>query len=168
MLGADVAIDRSAAAIVACWTDTDGIPTLEVIDHAPGTEWVAGRLEELHDRHGGGVAVDGGTGPASTVADQLGQIRGSESWVRRLTPREYTTACAQSLDAITARTIRHRGEKSLDDAAAAAGKRTVGDGWAWSRRSAAANVCPLIAGALALYRHAHRPPVPARPAIYTD
>jgi hypothetical protein len=29
-------------------------------------------------------------------------------------------------------------------------------------------VCPLIAGALALYRHAHRPPVPARPAIYTD
>lgn len=160
VFGADVAVDRSAAAVLACWPDTDGVPTLELVQYATGTDWVAGRLAQLHAEHGGPVVLDGGTGPASTVVDALGP----HTWVRALTPREYTTACAQLLDAITDRSIRHRGNPELDAAVGAAAKRTVGDGWAWSRRTPTVDVSPLVAASLALWGR-HRP-APVRPVAY--
>jgi phage terminase large subunit-like protein len=163
VFGADVAVDRSAAAIVACWPNTDGVPTWEVVDYRPGSDWVAGRLTELHTRHGAAAVLDGGTGPSLTVLDELA----GADWVRALTPREYVTACAQALDAITDAAVQHRGDPALAAAAAGAGKRTTGDGWVWARRTAAADTCPLIAGTLALYGHAHRRPV-VRPAVYAD
>lgn len=167
VLGADVAVDRSAAAIVACWPDAEGIPTLEVVQYGAGTDWCAGRLVELHAAHGGPAVLDGGTGPASTVVDSLRDRAGDlPAWVRALTPREYTTACAGLLDAVTDRTIRHRGEPALDAAVAAAARRTVGDGWAWSRRTPAVDVSPLIAGSLALFGDRHRPADPVRPVAY--
>jgi hypothetical protein len=166
VLGADVAVDRSAAAIVACWPDTDGIPTLEVVQYGAGTDWIAPRLVELHAVHGGPVVLDGGTGPASTVVDQLRRKDELPAWVRAVTPREYTTACAGLLDAVLERSIRHRGNHELDAAAAAAAKRTVGDGWAWSRRTPTVDVSPLIAGSLALYGTRHRPAAPVRPVVY--
>jgi hypothetical protein len=166
VLGADVAVDRSAAAVVACWPDTEGTPTLEVVTYGPGTDWVAPRLLELHTAHGSPVVLDGGTGPASTVVDQLRHREQLPDWVRAVTPREYTTACAQLLDAITDRTIAHRGDPALDAAVGAAARRTVGEGWAWSRRLPTTDVSPLVAGTLALYGDRHRPPNPVRPVAY--
>jgi hypothetical protein len=113
------------------------------------------------------VVLDGGTGPASTVVDALRAKDGElPDWVRAVTPRELSTACAQSLDAIGDRTIRHRGNAELDAAVKAAAKRTVGDGWVWARRTPTVDVSPLIAGALALYGDRHRPPAPVRPVVY--
>jgi hypothetical protein len=88
--------------------------------------------------------------------------------VRAVTPREYTTACAQLLDGIGDRTVRHRGDPALDAAVGAAAKRSVGEGWAWSRRLPTTDVSPLIAASLALYGDRHRPPSPGRPAVYND
>jgi hypothetical protein len=166
VLGCDVAVDRSAAAVVACWPDTQGIPTLEVVAYGPGTDWAAGRLAELHADHGSPVVLDGGTGPASTVVDQLRHKDELPGWVRAVTPREYTTACAQLLDGIGDRTVRHRGDPALDAAVGAAAKRTVGEGWAWSRRLPTTDVSPLIAASLALFGDRHRPPNPVRPVAY--
>jgi hypothetical protein len=168
VLGADVAVDRSAAAVVACWPDTEGVPTLEVVAYGPGTDWVAPRLLELHAAHGSPVVLDGGTGPASTVVDRLRVGEQLPGWVRAVTPREYTTACAQLLDGIGDRTVRHRGDPALDAAVGAAARRTVGEGWAWSRRLPTTDVSPLIAASLALFGHRHRPPAPGRPAVYND
>jgi len=112
--------------------------------------------------------LDGGTGPASTVVDQLRHREQLPDWVRAVTPREYTTACAQLLDGITDRTIRHRGDPALDAAVQAAARRTVGEGWAWSRRLPTVDVSPLVAASLALFGDRHRPPNPGRPAVYND
>jgi hypothetical protein len=167
VLGADVAVDRSAAAIVACWPDTAGVPTLEQVQYDAGAQWVAGRLRQLHDAHGSPVVLDGGTGPASTVVDALRAKDGElPDWVRAVTPRELSTACAQLLDGVTDRTIRHRGDAELDAAVKAAAKRTTGDGWVWSRRTPTIDVSPLLAGSLALYGDRHRPPAPVRPQAY--
>jgi hypothetical protein len=123
----------------------------------------------LHAAHGSPAVLDGGTGPASTVVDQLRDRDGTlPGWVRAVTPREFTTACAQLLDAVTDRSIRHRGNPELDAAVGAAARRTVGEGWAWSRRLPAVDVSPLVAGSLALFGDRHRAPTPARPAVYTD
>lgn len=167
VLGADVAVDRSAAAIVACWPDTAGVPNLELIQYAAGTEWVAPRLAELHAEHGSPVVLDGGTGPASTVLDRLrGRADALPAWVRAVTPREYTTACAALLDAVLDGSVRHRGNAELDAAVAAAARRTVGDGWAWSRRAPTVDVSPLVAASLALLGDRHRPADPVRPVAY--
>lgn len=162
VFGVDVAVDRSAAAIVACWPDVEGLPMLEVIDYAPGVAWVAPRLLELHSRHRAQVWIDGGTGPAATVAAELT----GRSWVHPITPREYTAACAGMLDKITDRAIGHRGERPLDAAVAGAVRRTVGDGWGWGRRSSTADVAPLVAASLAAYGHQRRPAT-TRPRVIT-
>jgi hypothetical protein len=166
VFGADVAVDRSAAAIVSCWRSTEGVPVLELIAHEPGADWVAGRLAELHHRHAAGVVLDGGTGPASTVVDALRHRDELPGWVRAVSPREYTTACANLLDAVTGHTVWHRGEPHLDAAVSAATRRTVGDGWAWSRRTPTVDVSPLIAGSLALDGDRHRAAAPVRPVTY--
>ena len=49
------------------------------------------------------------------------------------------------------RTIAIRRHAKLDAAAAGAGKRTVGDAWAWTRKNAAADICPLVAVTLGLW-----------------
>jgi hypothetical protein len=165
VLGVDVAVDRSAAAVVACWPDAAGVPTLELVEYRDGTDWAADRVRALHAAHGSPVVLDGGTGPASTVLDQLdGGAR--PPWITALTPRQLTTACAQLLDAVTTRAVAHRGDTALDRAAAAAARRTTGDGWAWSRRSSSADVSPLLAASLALYGDSHRTPAPVRPVAY--
>ena len=167
VLGADVAVDRSAAAVVACWPDTDGVPTLEVVAYGPGTDWVAARLTELHTAHGSPVVLDGGTGPASTVVDQL---RDREQ-PPRVGPGPHPAGIHHRLRAAAGRasptgTIRHRGDPALDAAVGAAARRTVGEGWAWSRRLPTADVSPLVAASLALFGDRHRPPDPVRPLTY--
>ena len=66
-------------------------------------------------------------------------------------------------DGVTDHAIAHRGDPVLDAAAAGAGRRPVGDGWVWSRRTSTAEVSPLTAASLALWAHQHRPgPRPGR------
>jgi hypothetical protein len=77
-----------------------------------------------------------------------------------------TLACAGTLDRITDRTVRHRGQPELDAATAGAGRRPIGDGWVWARRGSTADVAPLTAASLALWAHAHRPAAPLRPVTY--
>lgn len=64
---------------------------------------------------------------------------------------EYGSACAMTERGLTADTWHHPNDQDLDDAAANATKRPVGDGgWAWGRKDATGNVAPLVACTLAL------------------
>ena len=166
VLGADVAVDRSAAAVVACWPDTAGCSDPGAGGVRAGTDWVArpARRAARRARRPRWCST-AAPAPRRTVVDQLRDRRGElPPWVRAVTPREFTTACAQLLDAITDRSVRHRGDPDLDAAVGAAAKRTVGEGWAWSRRLPTVDVSPLIAASLALFGDRHRAPPPARPA----
>lgn len=163
VLAVDVAVDRSATAIVACWPDTDGVLVLEVIEYAPGVSWAATRLAELRAVHSSPLIVADSAGPVLTVVDDVQQLGLS---ITQTSTREYTAACAAMLDKIGDRAIRHRGETALDAAVAGAGRRTVGDGWGWGRRNSTADVSPLVAASLAVWAHQHRPPAPVRPIAY--
>jgi hypothetical protein len=162
VLGVDVATDRSAGAIVACWPDVDGVPTLEVIYHGPVAE-LAGRVQQIKAGHLVPLIAADSAGPVLTVTDELARLGVS---VTALTPREYSAACASLLDKITAGAVQHRGDPALDAAVAAATRRPIGDGgWGWARRSAGADVAALVAGTLAVWAH-HRRPVAVRPSVY--
>lgn len=62
---------------------------------------------------------------------------------------DYVTACADLFDAVDAKRIEHGDFNELNDAVAVAGKRTIGDRWAWSRRNG--DVSMLEAVTLALW-----------------
>jgi hypothetical protein len=54
-------------------------------------------------------------------------------------------------DAVAQRTLRHLGQPELSDAIAGGVKRPLGDLWAWSRKSSAVDISPLVAATLALW-----------------
>ena len=160
VLGVDVALDRSAAAVVACWPDTDGIPVVEVVDYRPDVPWCAPRVAELVAAHRIRAVVVDAQGPVLTVADELDR---AGIPVTRVDGRDAQVACASLLDRVKAASIGHRAETALDAAVAGAGRRRVADGWVWARRSVTVDVSPLYAASLALWAHDHRPAEPLRP-----
>ena len=165
VFGVDVAADRSAAAIVACWPDqADGTPVLETVEYAAGVDWVAPRLAKLHRSFRPPMIAADNQGPVLTVVDALHRLK-----VPVTQPKvpEYAAACQTILDRIDRGEVGHRGGKALDAAVAGAVKRPIGDGgWGWARRSATVDVSPLIAGTLAFYAHEHRPSG-VRPRVYS-
>lgn len=164
VLGVDVAVDRSAAALVACWPSRAGVPVLEVLEYAPGVSWAGPRIAELVAAHRIPIVAATGSGPALTVVADCERL--GVKVIQTLTDREYTAACADLFDRVGAGSLWHRGEPPLDAAVAGAGRRIAGDGWAWSRRTSTADVAPLVAGSLALWADGRRPPPAVRPVAY--
>jgi hypothetical protein len=140
--GLDVAEDRSSASIVAAG---DG-EALELVEHFPhGLERVAGRCNELTDRHGGKVTIDFG-GPAGALADDIQECE-------RLTGRDVIQACQSMYDAIVERRAMFRATPEpgdpFTDAAYGAVKKPMGDNFVWSRKDSVNDVTPLMAASLA-------------------
>lgn len=146
----DIAPDRSYASIAAAGSRKDAKRHIEVIDHEPGTGWVAERLKSLNERWKPyAVALDAG-GPAGSLIRDL-EAKGLT--LTKLGAAELGQACGAFHDAVVEGTVRHRGQPELTAAVRYGKKRTLGEAWAWSRRDAAANPGPLIASTIALYVH---------------
>ena len=60
--------------------------------------------------------------------------------------RRRAARCSTPCDQATA---RHRGQRELTDAIKGAGRRSLGDQWAWARRLSTADISPLVAVTLA-------------------
>ena len=139
----DVNPQRSAAAIVAA-----GSGVVELVDYREGTAWIPGRAAELDGRHGPARWVLDGGGPAGSL---VGDLTAAGLNVAPATFREMIVACGQIFDAIMNRNVMFRRHPRFDEAVAAATKRQVGDAWAWARKNAQADICPLVAATLGLW-----------------
>lgn len=155
-LGFDAAVDRSDAAIVAAWRDDAGVAHLEVTDYGPGVGWVPARLAELVDRWRPVRVSFDEAGPAIDIADAA---RRAELELEGLKAREYAAACAGLLEAIVGDPprVRYRPHPALEQAAGNAGRRALGDAWAWGRRQSAGSIAALTAGTVALWAYDHAP-----------
>jgi hypothetical protein len=145
----DVAWDRSAAAIAVAGRRADGAAHIEVIDHRPGTRWVAERIAELAAKWPSpvGPIVDM-RGPAGSLEPEF-----VDAGVRMstLAVREIPASYGAIYDAVTARppAVRHRGQPVLDEALQHARLRRVAGAQAWDRRGSDAS--PIIAVTFALH-----------------
>jgi len=153
-LGFDVALDRSDAAIVAAWRDDAGYLRLEVAEARPASGWLSTRLVEMGGKWQPRAIAYDAAGPALDVADAASRA-GVE--LAPLKAREYAAACAALLQGLVDGKVRYRPHPGLDDAAAVAGKRTLGDAWAWARRTAATSLAPLTAATVAAWALDHAP-----------
>lgn len=160
-LSYDVAVDRSAASVSLAGRVGPRL-AVEVVDHRPGVEWVAARVNELRNRYRVRVVADS-FGPAVTVTRQLRDL-GVEPVL--LDTGDVLAAAAELLDDVltpldrsdpaSPHTLAHRGQRPLDDAVEVAAKREVGDGWALTRKGSAGDVTALVSASLAAHDARHR------------
>ena len=159
-LAFDVAADRANSALVQAGRTPAGLTCVEVLSYRRGTAWLEEDIRAWRRAHPFGVVVADSLA-AGTVADRL-ELAGVD--VLRTGAAQMGRACADLVDQVSARTICHRAQAVLDDTLASAGRRVLGDGWAWSRRSSDTDISPLVAATLAAWA-ARTHPIPPAPFV---
>jgi len=129
-------------------------PYVEVIEHRAGTGWLPSRLVELVERWKPQHVVCDGVGPAgSTIAAVLLAFRQAgitADLLHQVTITELKRACgAFFADVVEGRLKRPPNQGPLENAAADATERRLGEAWAWDRRNATVPISPLVAVTLA-------------------
>jgi hypothetical protein len=117
-----------------------------VVEHHDGVFWLPKMLEALVKERPGEVWLDP-KGPVNALLVDL-EDRGLE-W-QEIKPQQHAEACGGLLAAVlNGESFRHPGQPALDAAVAGATRRPYGDAWAWNRRKASADICPLVAVTIA-------------------
>lgn len=139
----DINPERSAGAIVAA-----SPRVAELVEFRNTIGWITPRAVELNQRTLGATWVIDSSGPAASMISEL-QKAGLK--VVPAAARDLVVACGQFQTGVLEGTIKFRPHARLDEAAAGATKRVIGDAWAWTRKNAASDICPLVAMTLALW-----------------
>lgn len=142
---------------------SDGSTHLEVVEHRPGTRWVAGRLAELVAKWQPRAVLIDDKGPAGSLLPDLeaagiyradGDKPTPERPLVTVTAATMAQACGGFYDACHAGEVRHVGQPNLTLAVAEADQRPLSEAWAWSRKKSDADISPLVAVTLAHYGRA--------------
>jgi hypothetical protein len=154
--------ELSAAAIDMAGARPGGGLHVETVDYRPGIEWVVDRMVDLAGRWKPCRVVVDPAGPAGSLIAPL-EAAGIE--VTKPTTRDAAHA-AQAFHAavMDSRSLTHLDDAPLAAALAGARKRDLGDMWLWARKGLSVDICPLVAGSLALWGFATRPRVKAAAA----
>lgn len=137
-LGAAIALGRDYASIGAVTHLEDGTPFLIPVERRPGVEWLPARAAQLSVDYDVAVVVDiRGTGGAKLADD----IEAEGGRVLRMNLEDYVTACADTYDRVTGKTLAHSGDPELTTAVTGARWRPVGDGRrVFGRRASEADI----------------------------
>lgn len=142
----EVTQERTFGTIAIAASRQDAVGHVEVVDHRPGTGWIADRLAELQRTwHPAAIVVDP-TGPAGSLIEPL-QAAGVR--IHQPAAREVAAATGQFIDAVRQKRLRHIGGVPLIAAVAGAQRQPLGDAWRWSRRGPSVDISPLVAVTLA-------------------
>lgn len=156
----DVAHDRSDAAIAAAWTHPDGRTVVALLEHHPATGWLEGRFRELRDQLRAVCGFDA-YGPGRDVA---GRLERAGVHLEAMTTTDVVEAYEGFLSGHESGTIAHRPAAPLDQSLVIAGRRPIGDAFAWGRRASSGSIAPLVAATNAVWVWEHRP-APGRPTF---
>jgi hypothetical protein len=146
VLAFDVSPERRGS-IAASGLNQDGRFHVEVHEDRPGTDWLVPRLVEMYESDLVERVVCDGVGPASSMVQPL---RDAGVLVDTVNTHEHGQACGRLVDMVSEGAVAHLGSDELRDAIRGARSRPLGDAWAWSRKTSAVNISPLVAATLAL------------------
>lgn len=125
--------DGLSAGLVAVWRDDAGVGHVLVLDHRPGSKWVAEEANRLARKYS-----------TEIVHDTVSAVTVEVEWLNRQSPRpklkpqtwsNVRTAAGLFVKELKAGKIRHYRQDSLTDAAKIVVKRPAGpNSWAFGRR----------------------------------
>lgn len=140
----DVSPGMTFASFGVAGTRTDGLLHVEVIERAPGTGWVLGRVQDLAEKYGP-ILLDP-RGPAGGLVKDLTE---AQIPFVEIGDGEMSRGCANIQEKVQQGTLRHIGQQPLDQAVNGAAIRPSGDSWRWSRSSSSVDISPLVAVTIA-------------------
>lgn len=144
----DMSPDGSVCSIGVAGKREDGRTHLGVVDSRYGTDWVAGRLEDLLAKHDTACGVV--WQPTAPIGALAGRFDGLN--LVPMTGAEMAQACGALKDDVTNDRVRHQGAAVLDAAFSSAERRVGVEGaWTWGRRKSAGDISPMVAVTEALW-----------------
>ncbi len=149
-LALDVAPGMAFASFAAAGARTDGLAHVEIVERHTGTGWVVGRAIELTQKWGRPITLD----PKSPAGGLVDDLEAADVPLVKVPDGEMARACATLQERVQNGTLRHPGQRPLDDAVAGASIRTVGDAWRWARASSHVDISPLVAVTIANWQAA--------------
>lgn len=146
VLAVDVSPNREQAAVALAGLRDDGLVHVELDESREGTGWIVGHVAARCAKNPIAAVVVDAKSPAASLVRSLRKAK-----VRVVTTNtdEMTDACADILDACMNNELRHIAQPQLTRALNDARKRSVGERWAWNRRSAESDITPIVAATLA-------------------
>jgi hypothetical protein len=120
---------------------------VKVLAHGAGTGWVIQTLTDLVDKHRPAAVLVDERSPAAAL---ITGVENAGVDLERVNGTEYAGACAVFYDSAVQQTVLHDGDPELTAAVRGAGRRTLGDAWAWSRKGSSVDITALVAATLAL------------------
>jgi hypothetical protein len=152
-LAIDVSPDRSTAAVSLAGLRADGLWHVELDEHRKGADWVSGWVQQRAARNAlHSVVVDVMSGLVDTRHGR-NFLKGTDVEVTLASSegRDMAIACAGYYDAVMAASLRHTDQPQVNVSLSVAGKRPVGSGWAWNKKSVDADITPTVSQTLALW-----------------
>jgi len=144
----DVTPDRSFATIAASGRRSDGLIHVEVVERRPGTGWLARRMIGLVEKHRAAQVCCDAAGPAGSI---LPELTAANVPVEAISGRDYASGCGLLYDLVEQKALRHLGAPEMVASLRGCQRRPLGDAWAWSRKSSAVDISPLVAVTLAAW-----------------
>lgn len=142
----DVSPSRDMAAVSVAGRRADGAAHIEVIRHDHGVGWVVDCVQGLLARHPRStLSVD----TVGSAASLLPELERRHVPVRLLTTSDVARSMGLLLDHVADGKVRHRDQLALNVALGSAGKRRIGDKWAWARGDG--DITALVSATLALW-----------------
>ena len=147
-LGIDMSYDRRKVSLSVVARRADGAWHGETIKQAAGSDWV---LPWLADRTGrfAAVALQARGAPVSSLAE--GIIGLGTVPVVEWQGSDLTIAHGTMYDLLLSKQLWHRPQPALDEAAATARAKTLGDAWVFDRKKSPDDPSPLISMCAALH-----------------
>ena len=147
-LGIEVAPDRSMSSVALAGERADGLWHVELDEHRVGTGWIVPWVKARCERNEIRAVVIDTLSPAASLLDEF---KAAKIKVTTTTGTELANACGQFYDGVMNTSIRHTDQPQVNVALSAVGKRPLGDRWVWNRRTANADITPIVAETLALW-----------------
>ena len=167
---------RVVASISVAQFRADGKRHLELIKQGSGSAWIVSDMIKLiQTTNPCAVVVDPGSPAGSVLPDLEAAMTEAGldlALIVKMAARDVAQAFGMIYDAATSAdeggpSVVHMGQSELDVEVGAAGKRPVGDGHAWDRRTAAIGLTGIISATHALFGLAARgsDPEPVMPWV---
>ena len=158
-LAVDVSPDRRWACIASSGRRADDRLHIKIVDHRPGTHWIAERIAELVGAYTVCAVVLDPAGPVGSLIESLHEAgvkdrdKDGNGHIVKITGRELAQASGALFDDIDVKAdaVRHCGQDNLDDALRDAATRPLADAWAWSRKGSDGDITPVVAVTLAAH-----------------